>query len=132
MFKRIDHVEIVTGNIEATLNFYQNILGFRLKERLKMNMGALLEIVFITLGDTMLEVISAKDPAPATTNPMQSGYRIMAIEVEDIDKAVEFLKSKGVIISRPPMDLGDSKRGEMLDNNGFTIELREWTRKATK
>jgi glyoxylase I family protein len=125
MFKRIDHVEIVTGNIEATLNFYQNILGFRLKERLKMNMGALLEIVFITLGDTMLEVISAKDPAPATTNPMQSGYRIMAIEVED-------LKSKGVIISRPPMDLGDSKRGEMLDNNGFTIELREWTRKATK
>jgi glyoxylase I family protein len=132
MFKRIDHVEIVTGNIEATLDFYQNILGFKLKERIKMNMGGLLEIVYITLGDTMVELLSVKDPAPATTNPMQSGYRIMAIEVEDMDKAVEFLKSKGVTISRPPMDLGDSKRGEMLDNNGFTIELREWKRKAAK
>lgn len=132
MFKRIDHVEIVTGNIEATLNFYQNILGFKLKERIKMDMGTLLEIVYITLGDTMVEVLSAKDPAPATTDSMQSGYRIMAIEVENMDNAVEFLKSKGVTISRPPMDLGDSKRGEMLDNNGFTIELREWKQKATK
>ena len=130
MFKRIDHVEIVTGNIDATLKFYQNILGFKIKERIKMDMGGLLEIVFITLGDTMVEVLSVKDPAPATTNSMQAGYRIMAIEVEDMDKAVAFLKSKGVTISRPPTDLGESKRGEMLDNNGFTIELREWKRKA--
>ena len=126
MFKRIDHVEIVTGNIDATLNFYQNILGFKLKERIKMNMAPLQEIVFITLGDTMLEVLAVKDPAPASTNSFQEGYRIMAIEVEDMDKAVEFLKNKGVEISRPPMNLGKSKRGEIKDNNGFTIELRQW------
>jgi glyoxylase I family protein len=126
MFKRIDHVEIVTGNIDATLNFYQNILGFKLKSRMKMDMAPLQEIVFITLGDTMLEVLAVKDPAPASTNSFQAGYRIMAIEVEDMDKAVEFLKSKGVEISRPPMNLGKSKRGEIKDNNGFTIELRQW------
>ncbi|HEX7474963.1 MAG TPA: VOC family protein [Dehalococcoidales bacterium] len=126
MFKRIDHVEIVTGNIDATLNFYQNILGFKLKERIKMDMAPLHEIVYITLGDTMVEVLAVKDPAPASTNSFQAGYRIMAIEVEDMDKAVEFLKSKGVEISRPPMSLGKSKRGEIKDNNGFTIELRQW------
>src|ERR1039457_2732740 len=106
MFKRIDHVEIVTGNIEATLNFYQNILGFKLKTRMKMDRGPLQEIVFIALGDTSLEVIAVKDPAPATTNSLQAGYRIMAIEVEDMDKAVEYLKSKSVEISRPPVNLG--------------------------
>ena len=126
MFKRIDHVEIVTGNIDATLNFYQNILGFKLKERMKMNRGPLQEIVFITLGDTMLEVLAVKDPAPASTNTFQAGYRIMAVEVEDMDKAVEYLKSKSVEISVPPMNLGKSKRGEIKDNNGFTIELRQW------
>jgi glyoxylase I family protein len=126
MFKRIDHVEIVTGNIEATLKFYQTILGFKFKERIKMNMGALQEIVFITLGDTMLEVISVKEPAPASTNSLQAGYRIMAIEVEDMGKAVEYLKSQSVPISRSPMDLGESWRGEILDNNGYTIELRQW------
>jgi glyoxylase I family protein len=126
VFKRIDHVEIVTGNIDATLNFYQNILGFKLKERMKIDMAPLQEIVFITLGDTMLEVLAVKDPAPPSTNSFQAGYRIMAIEVEDMDKTVEFLKSKGVEISRPPMNLGKSKRGEIKDNNGFTIELRQW------
>jgi glyoxylase I family protein len=126
MFKRIDHVEIVTGNIEATLDFYQNILGFKPKTRMKMDRGPLQEIVFIALGDTSLEVIAVKDPAPATTNSLQAGYRIMAIEVEDMDKAVEYLKSKNVEISRPPVNLGKSKRGEIKDNNGFTIELRQW------
>ena len=89
-------------------------------------MAPLHEIVYITLGDTMVEVLAVKDPAPASTNSFQAGYRIMAIEVEDMDKAVVFLKSKGVEISRPPMSLGKSKRGEIKDNNGFTIELRQW------
>jgi glyoxylase I family protein len=126
MFKRIDHVEIVTGDIEGTINFYQDILGFKVKQRIKMNMGAMQEIVYITLGDTMVELIAVKNPAPAPTNSFQSGYRIMALEVDDMDKTVAFLKSKGVKISVPPIDIGDSKRGEMLDNNGFTIELRQW------
>jgi glyoxylase I family protein len=126
MFKRIDHVEIVTGNIDATLTFYQNILGFKLKERMKMNRGPLQEIVYITLGDTMVEVLAVKDPAPASTNSFQAGYRIMALEVEDMEKAVEFLRSEGVEISVPPVNLGNSKRGEIKDNNGFTIELRQW------
>ena len=126
MFKRIDHIEIVTGNIDATLKFYQSILGFKLRERVKMDRAPLQEIVFITLGDTMVEVLAVKDPAPASTNSFQAGYRIMAIEVDDMDKAVEYLKSKGVEISVPPMNLGKSKRGEIKDNNGFTIELRQW------
>ena len=126
MFKRIDHVEIVTGNLDATLNFYQNILGFKMKERMDMNRPPLQAICFITLEDTMLEVLAVKDPAPASTNMFQAGYRIMAIEVEDMDKAVEFLKSKGVELSRPYMTMGKSKRGEIKDNNGFTIELRQW------
>jgi predicted enzyme related to lactoylglutathione lyase len=50
----------------------------------------------------------------------------MAIEVEDMDKAIEFLKSKGVEISRAPMALGKSKRAEIKDPSGFTIELRQW------
>ena len=99
MFKRIDHVEIVTGNLEATLNFYQNILGFKLKERMKMNMGPLQEIVFITLGDTMLEVLGVKDPAPASTNPLQAGYRSYGPRSGRYGQSRGVLKSKGVEIS---------------------------------
>jgi len=126
MFKRIDHVEIVTGNLEATLSFYQNILGFKLKEKMEMNRGSLQAIVFLTLGDTMLEVLGVKDPAPATTDMLQAGYRIMALEVDDMDKTVAYLRTKGIELSSPYRTMGNSKRGEMKDNNGFIIELRQW------
>lgn len=126
MFKRIDHIEMIPIDLEKTLDFYLNVLGFKLKSRTKMNMGQMQEIIYITLGDTMVELIVVKDPAPASTVPFQAGYRIMAIEVEDMDKAVEYLKSKNVEISRPPMTMGKTKRGEIKDPNGFTIELRQW------
>jgi catechol 2,3-dioxygenase-like lactoylglutathione lyase family enzyme len=33
MFKRIDHVEIVTDKLDRTLRFYTDVLGFTLKVR---------------------------------------------------------------------------------------------------
>ena len=126
MFKRIDHLEIIPIDLEKTLDFYLNVLGCKLKSRNKMNVGAIQEIVYVTLGDTMVEFISVKDPAPPSAAPFQAGYRAMAIEVEDMDKAVEYLKSKGVEMSRPPMVMGKTKRGEINDPNGFPIELRQW------
>lgn len=126
MFKRIDHVEITTGNMEKTLDFYTNILGFKVKERNPMNRPPLKEIVYITLGDTMIELLAFDNPAPPSTVAPQVGYRMIAIEVEDMDKTVAFLKEKGVEISRPPVAIGKAKRGEIKDPNGLSIELRQW------
>jgi glyoxylase I family protein len=126
LFKRIDHVEIITGKLDATLDFYQNILGFKMKERIPMKMGPMQEILFLTLNDTMLEIISVKDPVPVSGTPFQVGYVGMALEVDDMDKTVEFLKKKGVSIFREPIKIGTSKRGEIKDPNGLTIELRQW------
>jgi predicted enzyme related to lactoylglutathione lyase len=50
----------------------------------------------------------------------------MALEVDNIDKTIEFLKSKNVPITWGPIDIGDSFRAEIKDPNGLTIELREW------
>ena len=33
MFKRIDHVEIVTDQLDRTVQFYTDVLGFRVKAR---------------------------------------------------------------------------------------------------
>jgi len=126
MFKRIDHVEITTGNMEKTLDFYTNILGFKVKERNPMNRPPFKEIVYITLGDTMIELLAFDNPAPPSAVAPQVGYRMMALEVEDMDKAVAFLKEKGVEISRPPVAIGKAKRGEIKDPNGLSIELRQW------
>jgi glyoxylase I family protein len=126
MFKRIDHVEIIPSNLEKSLDFYINILGCKLKSRDKMNMGALKEIAYVTLGNTMIEFIDVKDPAPVSKAPFQVGYRAIALEVDDMDKAVAYLKSKGVEMPRPPMVMGKTKRGEITDPDGLPIEIRQW------
>jgi len=52
---------------------------------------------------------------------------MMAIEVENMDEAVGYLKERGVEISLGPVTLPDgSKRGEIRDPDGLGIELRQW------
>jgi glyoxylase I family protein len=126
MFKRIDHMEIVPRDMDKAIAFYTEVLGFKFKERRKVGNPPVEEIAYLTLNDTMLEMLTGKIPAPLPTAPLQLGYRMMAIEVEDMDRAVEYLKSKGVTISRPPMLLGKSKRAEIKDPDGISIELRQW------
>ncbi len=126
MFKRIDHVEIVPRNAEKTIDFYVDILGFRVKGRNEVRMPPMREVIYLQLGDTVIEVISADNPKLKSENPWEVGYRGIALEVEDMAKAVDYLKSRGIAIAREPVDLGDSYRGEIRDPDGLIIELRQW------
>jgi len=67
-----------------------------------------------------------ENPAPPSQEPWQVGYPRLALEVENMDKAVEYLKDKGVEISLGPINLGTSKRAEIKDPDGLSIELRQW------
>jgi glyoxylase I family protein len=51
---------------------------------------------------------------------------MMALEVDDMDKALKYLAGKGVGITWGPVILGQSKRAEINDSEGFSIELRQW------
>jgi glyoxylase I family protein len=126
MFKRVDHIEIVPRRAEETINFYVNILNFKIKSRIAVKMPPMKEVIYLELGDSVIEVISADDPEPRSENPWEVGYRGIALEVEDMTKAVEYLTSKGIAIAVKPVDLGDSFRGEIRDPDGLIIELRQW------
>ena len=126
MFKRIDHVEIVPRNAEKTIDFYIHILGFRIKSRNEVKMPPMREVIYLQLGDTIIEIISADDPKPKSEIPWEIGYRGIALEVENMAKAVDYLRGKGITIAREPVDLGDSYRGEIRDPDGLIIELRQW------
>ena len=125
MFKRIDHVEIVTSNLERSIRFYKDIFGFAIKERRKPSSPGIEEIAFLTLGDTMLELLMVTNPASLFPGE-KIGFRTMAIEVDDMDRAIEYLKEKGVQVSWGPVTIGTSKRAEIKDPEGLSIELRQW------
>ncbi len=126
MFKRIDHVEIIPHDFDRAIGFYTGVLGFKVKERLKVEASPLEEVAFLGLGDTVLELLRVKDASSPSLDSWHAGYKMMALEVDDMDKAVEYLASKGVGISWGPVILGQSKRAEINDSEGFSIELRQW------
>ncbi|MBW1999931.1 MAG: VOC family protein [Deltaproteobacteria bacterium] len=126
MFKRIDHFEIVPSDVEKTIDFYTNVLEFKMKFRKQVDAPPMKEVVFLELGDTVLELISAQSPAPRQEDPLHVGYRGLAIEVESMGEAVKYLRGKGVELASGPVDLGTSLRAEIRDPDGLVIELREW------
>jgi len=72
------------------------------------------------------EIIAADNPKLKSETPWEVGYRGIALEVEDMAKAADYLEGKGIAIAREPVDLGDSFRGEIRDPDGLILELRHW------
>jgi len=130
MFKRIDHIEIVTDQPERTEKFYTEILGFRVKARDRVSRPGsevALNLVYLDLGGTMIELITYEgmqvEPAPQAEH---LGYRLMALEVEDMRQAIDYLQTKGVDVVWGPMFRDTYARAEISDPNGYRIELRHW------
>src|SRR5207302_9197839 len=132
MFKRIDHVEIVTDQPERTEEFYTEILGFTVKARDRIErsgLGVPIDLVYLDLGGTVVELITYNgatvDPAPQQEH---LGYRMIAIEVDDMQEAAAYLKTKGVDIVWGPRVAPTYARAEICDPNGYHIELPQWFR----
>ncbi len=136
MFKKLDHVEINTDQPERAIAFYTEVLGFRVRSRNRVEgpvPGSHISIVYLELGGTGVELISYDGmplvPATAGEHP---GYRGMALEVDDMDGALEYLKARGVAVVWGPMVKEDQyARAEILDPHGYHIELRQWFHKET-
>ena len=130
MFKRIDHVEIVTDQPEPTVAFYTGVLGFTVRSRDRIErsgLGVPMNLVYLDLGGTTVELIAyeggAVAPAPAQEH---LGYRLIALEVDDMDKTLAYLKTKGVEAVWGPRVRDNYARAEICDPNGYHIELRHW------
>lgn len=93
---------------------------------MNVDVPPLREVIYLVLNDTMLELRSVKNPSPPSQEHWQTGYRMIALEVADMDKALDYLKSRGTQPSRGPINLGKSKRAEIKDPDGLTIELQQW------
>ena len=127
MFKRIDHVAMMTANTQATVDFYTNVLGFSLKDRTRItNSAPVNEIIFLQLGDTNLKIIGVDQASPPAPDPWQCSYKRISIQVDNMTEAVSFLKSKGVKMTLEPSPTSAVKRAEFTDPNGLQIELRQW------
>jgi glyoxylase I family protein len=129
MFKRIDHIELVTAYPDRAVQFYTDVLGFTVRRRdrvLSTPLGPL-DLIYLDLGGTTVELMTYPEAKPAAPQSGERlGYRMMALEVESMDGALALLKSKGIEATWGPIKRPTYARAEIRDPDGNTIELREW------
>ena len=131
MFKRIDHIELLTAQPERTIGFYTGVLGFKVRSRDRVPDTPLgpLDLVYLDLGGTTMEVMCYPEASVAAAQrEVRLGYRLMALEVDDMDAALALLRTKGVEPAWGPVRRPSYARAEICDPDGNHIELRQWVR----
>jgi glyoxylase I family protein len=133
MFKRIDHIELLTAAPERAVAFYTGVLGFRERERMRVpeTPSGPLDLVYLELGGTTVEVMCYPEAKaiPSRSAEQRLGWQCLALEVDDMDRALHMLGEKGVEAAWGPVKRPDYARAEIRDPDGNPIELRQWYRR---
>ena len=133
MFKRIDHIELLTAAPDRTIAFYIGVLGFRERERGRISEtpSGPLDLVYLELGGTTVEVMCYPEAKsiPSRSAEQRLGWQCLAVEVDDMGGALTALKQKGVETAWGPVKRPDYARAEIRDPDGNPIELRQWYRR---
>ncbi len=118
----IEHLSIRCRNIENSVEFYRKM--FDAKVILRRTPGPGKRIVFLSIGETMLELMemgSASEPVDALTH---FGVHHFGIKVEDFESVYKDLKAKGADFVGEPWEPTLGIRLAFLrDPNGAVIEL---------
>ena len=94
MFKRIDHVAIHVADLDRSVKFYEKHFGF--KHYFQHAAGTGLQIAYLKLGDTVLELTHHFDGA-------MTGFHF-CLETDSFDETVAKLQQDGVKLIRSPHD----------------------------
>jgi catechol 2,3-dioxygenase-like lactoylglutathione lyase family enzyme len=85
--------------------------------------------VYLELGGTTIEVMCYPEATiPPRSAEQRLGWQCLALEVDDMERALRTLEEKGVRAAWGPVKRPDYARAEIRDPDGNPIELRQWYR----
>lgn len=131
MVTKVDHIGIAVKNIDEALNFYEGVLGLKTagKETVEEQK---VTVAFLPIGDSeveLLESTSEDGPIAKFIEKNGEGIQHIAYKVDDIEKAIETMKSKGVrmIDEKPRYGAGGARIAfcHPKSTGGVLVELCE-------
>ena len=141
MIRGIHHTAISTVDLERSIRFYRDLMGFEevmdfswpegttnmnATHALKETAG---RVVLLKAGNSMIELFQYTTPAPVPRDSERRlcdhGITHFCIDVDDIDAEYERLQAAGMLFHCPPVDYGTVKTTYGRDPDGNVIELQE-------
>ena len=141
MIRGIHHVALSTADLERSLAFYRDLLGFAPVMDFSwpegtehMNRTHELDetagrVVLLRLGNAMLELFEYGTPAPRPRDPNRRmcdhGLIHFCLDVDDVEAEYRRLSAAGVRFHCAPVDYGSVKLTYGRDPDGNVIEFQE-------
>ncbi len=127
--RSLDHVAIAVNDLESSIGFYRDVLGFRLTERreTKGNRTAMISAV-LEAGPVTFVLVQGTTPESQVSRYIQHygpGVQHIAIRVENLEETVGELQAEGfefdtTIINSPGLRQIFTKRDQ---GSGMMLEL---------
>ena len=98
MVKGVDHIGILVGNLDETLQLYQNLFGAKLEKLETLPDRGVKAAIIDVGGTTKLEIL---EPLPGsnmakTLEKRGEGIQHIALSVDDVNQGLDNLSEKGV------------------------------------
>ncbi len=116
---------ILVSNIEASLNFYRDLLGLKFVEKRALWFGTMYRLRF---GNSDFKLIVPKAEVPKGPIGLESqlGFRYVTFVIKNLSSLCKELKGKGVEFTVPEKELRPGVRIAMVkDPDGNIVEFVE-------
>jgi catechol 2,3-dioxygenase-like lactoylglutathione lyase family enzyme len=118
----LEHVSLRCRSLAASVAYYQKMFGARVL--LRRNLPNSKQIVYLQLGDSMIELMDFGRAAEPVDPREHYGVTHLGIKTDDFDAAYLDLKSKGADFLGEPFEPAPGIRLVFLrEPNGAVIEL---------
>jgi catechol 2,3-dioxygenase-like lactoylglutathione lyase family enzyme len=141
MIRGIHHTAISTADLERSVRFYRDLLGFeqaftsgweRGDEKADKITGlrdSAARMVMLKAGNVCIELFEYSNPQPRPGDPVRPacdhGITHLCLDVRDIEAEYERLKAAGMVFHCPPQNMGTVSATYGRDPDGNIVELLE-------
>ena len=121
--KKLLHTRMRVSDIDQTIRFYTDVLGLEVVERKTSPRGSHLAFLKTPNSEELIELASYPPSGPVK---VQEDLVHLAFQVENLERTMEALKTKGVPITDGPTSSSSGSRFIFIDApDGYEIELIE-------
>ncbi len=127
MIKGIAHLAFLVQDLDSSIDFYINKLGFKKKFTLNNDEGYPWIVYIEIRNNQFLELFPAENHVHVEKRKENDSYAHLCFEVTNIHKVISDLKEKGVEIDQPIiMGLDNNYQAWIHDPDGNAIELMQY------
>jgi len=105
MITKLNHIGIAVNSIEDAVKLYTEVLGLKLKD-IEIVEDQKVRTAIIPVGESKIELIESTDPEGVIAKYIErrgEGMHHLALEVSNIQQALETLEKKGIqLIDKQP------------------------------